>query len=581
VQHAKDDTRTCIVDAIAVFRTVGVLNIGVLAAGSDDYYLGSVAHGVEDYYLGGEVPGRWLGLGAALLDLRGEVLGEDLGALLADRDPTSGTRLGCATNRKVPGFDLTFSTPKSVSVLFGLGKPRIAGAVRDAHEEAVDAAVGYLERHAVWSRRGRNGIQEVRGEGLVGAAFRHRTSRAGDPHLHTHVLVTNSVRGPDGNWRTLDFRHVYAHAKTTGYLYEAHLRHVLTERLGVEWQSVRNGTAELADVPAPLTRLFSTRRGEIEAAMAGRGETSARAAQVATLETRRPKDRDVDASHLRAVWAQKATDARFDPASLNQLIDRARREWLDAGTRRAIEEHLAGPDGLTQRASTFDRLAVLRAWCDQLPAGAAVTEIEDMTDRFLAGHPSLTRVGTGGTAAMRAGDGRVLSTVETGRRWSTTDLLALEARIVREADGRIHEACTVVDHEDLAAAFDSHPTLSNEQARAVVHLCAGGNGVDVVTAPAGAGKTFMLDTARDAWERGGHRVRGAALAARAAAELQAATGIPSSTLDVLLGTLERRRTVLDARSVVVVDEAGMVGTRKLAQLLDRAKDARAKVILVR
>ena len=72
---------------------------------------------------------------------------------------------------------------------------------------------------------------------MVGAAFRHRTSRAGDPHLHTHVLVANTVRGPDGKWRTLDFRHVYAHAKTAGYLYEAHLRHLLTERLGVEWRA--------------------------------------------------------------------------------------------------------------------------------------------------------------------------------------------------------------------------------------------------------------------------------------------------------------------------------------------------------
>ena len=157
----------------------------------------------------------------------------------------------------------------------------------------------------MWSRRGRNGIDQVRGDGFVGAAFRHRTSRAGDPHLHTHVLVANTVRGPDDHWRTLDFRHVYAHAKTAGYLYEAHLRHELTERLGVEWRPVSNGTAELAGIPDTRHRLFSTRRGEIEAAMAARGETSARAAQVATLATRRPKEREVDAIDLRATGRRR------------------------------------------------------------------------------------------------------------------------------------------------------------------------------------------------------------------------------------------------------------------------------------
>ena len=211
------------------------------------------------------------------------------------------------------------------------------------------------------------------GDGLVGAAFRHRTSRAGDPHLHTHVLVANTVLGPDGNWRTLDFRHVFAHTKTAGYLYEAHLRHLLTDRLGVEWRPVHNGTAELVGVPDRVVRLFSTRRTEIEAAMADRGETSARAAQIATLDTRRPKYRDVDAIHLRAEWARKASEAGLEPAVLSNLLDRRRWEPPAADRRRHIEDHLASPAGLTERASTFDRLAVLRAWCDQLPSGAAVT----------------------------------------------------------------------------------------------------------------------------------------------------------------------------------------------------------------
>jgi conjugative relaxase-like TrwC/TraI family protein len=534
-----------------------MLNIGVLAPGSEQYYLGSVASGVEDYYVGGEVPGRWVGRGAEMLGLAGDVDGDDLVAVLNDRDPTSGTRLGCAANRRVPGFDLTFSTPKSVSVLFGLAEPDVARVVRDAHEAAVNASLGYLERCATWSRRGRNGIDEVPGAGLIGAAFRHRTSRAGDPHLHTHVLVANTVQGEDGNWRTLDFRHVFAHAKTAGYLYEAHLRQLLVDRLGVEWRPVHNGTAELVGVPHRVVS-FSTRRTEIEAAMATRGETSAHAAQIATLDTRRPKDRDVDAIHLRAEWARRASEARFEPADVANLLDRRHWEPPASDRCRQIDDHLASASGLTERASTFDRLAVLRAWCDHLPNGAAVAEIEELADRFLTGHEAIVPVADG-RAALRTAGGRVLSSVGTGSRWSTRELL---------------------DQDDLAGSFRGHPTLSNEQAHVVAQLCCSGNGIDLVTAPAGAGKTFTVDAARDAWERGGYRVIGTALAARAAAELQAAAGVPSTTLDSLLIALDGRDTCLNARTVVVVDEAGMVGTRKLARLLDHAAETAAKIVLI-
>lgn len=212
-----------------------MLNIGKLAASSEDYYLQTVASGVEDYYVGrGEAPGYWLGAGAGTLGLSGLVEAETLRAALGGVDPTSGERLGSGRGgRKVPGFDLTFRAPKSVSVLWGLSDPVTAGQVREAHDAAVAAALGYLERQAAWSRRGPGGYEAVAGEGFVAAAFRHRTSRAGDPLLHTHVLVSNLTRaGGDGRWRTLDARRLYLHAKTAGYLYQSQLRYELSHRLG-------------------------------------------------------------------------------------------------------------------------------------------------------------------------------------------------------------------------------------------------------------------------------------------------------------------------------------------------------------
>ena len=133
-------------------------------------------------------------------------------------------RSGGSWTARVPGFDLTFSAPKSVSVLFGIGDDELRGAIRDAHDRAVAEALGYVERAAACHAARAGGVHVIAGRGLVAAAFRHRTSRAGDPQLHTHVLVANLVLGADGRWSALDGRRIYAHAKTAGYLYEARLR---------------------------------------------------------------------------------------------------------------------------------------------------------------------------------------------------------------------------------------------------------------------------------------------------------------------------------------------------------------------
>jgi conjugative relaxase-like TrwC/TraI family protein len=267
-----------------------MLSIGRLAAGGQAYYLATVASGVEDYYVGrGGAPGRWLGRLAVDLGVDGRVDGEVLHTVLEGRDPSDGARLCRTRSDRTPGFDLCFRAPKSVSILFGLGGHETALEVRAAHDSAVGAALGYLERTACWARRGTNGIDQISADGFVAAAFRHRTSRAGDPHLHTHVLVANVTRADDGRWSSLDARHLYLHAKTAGFLYEAHLRDDLTRRLGVAWGPVRNGIADLDGIPDSVLKLFSKRRAEIEAEMARRGVTSARAAEIATLETRHTK----------------------------------------------------------------------------------------------------------------------------------------------------------------------------------------------------------------------------------------------------------------------------------------------------
>ncbi len=165
------------------------------------------------------------------------------------------------------GLDLTLSAPKSVSVLWALGSTSTTTAVAAAHDAAIAATVAFLERTAVKARTGHNGVGQVDGEGLIAAAFRHRTSRAGDPQLHTHVVVANATHCEDGSWRTLDARWIYGYARTAGFLYQAELRRQLTARLGVSWTDVDKGVAEIAGIDRRVLREFSRRRIEIEHAL--------------------------------------------------------------------------------------------------------------------------------------------------------------------------------------------------------------------------------------------------------------------------------------------------------------------------
>ncbi|MGB3412450.1 MAG: MobF family relaxase [Microthrixaceae bacterium] len=239
-----------------------------LGAGSEGYYLDQVVAGVEDYYAGaGEAPGVWLA-SSEMLGLEGRVDPEDLRAALLGVDPRSDVELHHGSGRSVPGWDLTFRAPKSVSVLWGLADPEIANVVVAAHEAAMKVGLRYVEEWAGFTRTGRGGVNRVRGDGLIAAGFRHRTSRDGDPHLHTHVLVPNSVRTPDGRWRTLDGRGLLVHMKTAGYVYDAQLRYGLTERLGVQWGPVVNGLADIDGIDREVRELFSKRRSAIEDRMA-------------------------------------------------------------------------------------------------------------------------------------------------------------------------------------------------------------------------------------------------------------------------------------------------------------------------
>jgi len=531
-----------------------VLSIGKLGAGAEEYYLGTIARGVEEYYSdAGEVPGRWVGIGAHHLSLTGEVSGDDLRALLGGRQPSSGELLS-SRPRRIPGFDLTFSAPKSASLLFAFGGGWVAKEVVAAQEASVDAALGYLEREACMVRRGHAGAFQMTGAGFAGAAFRHRTSRAGDPQLHTHVLVANLAVGTDGEWSALDARLLYRQARTAGYLYQAHLRHELSTRLGVSWQPAARGMAEIDGMDAAALRGFSQRRVEVEDAMKLHSGSGRRAAQIAALATRRSKATPVDDATLRREWGRRAIALGLSPRGITRVA---------GGPARivplTISDHGAVAATVTANESTFDRRAALRATAERCRDGAPLGEIERQADEFLA---------SPGVIQLRHG------------HYTTTEMISIEQRIITGAVGQLRRGLGVVPVPIVKSALAAAPELSEEQ-RAMVRLVTrSGNGVDLVVGAPGSGKTRALDAAHDAWRESGYHVLGVALAARAAQELQTQTEIPSTSIDALLSSIERGQGALPPSSVMVVDEAGMVGTRKLDRLLHHAQASGAKVVLV-
>ncbi|HEX3946148.1 MAG TPA: MobF family relaxase, partial [Acidimicrobiales bacterium] len=555
-----------------------MLSIGKMVAGAERYYLQTVAAGREEYYTGsGEAPGRWLGAGAAELGLAGEVAPDDLRAVLAGMAPNGRVLTAGRVDpaRRVTGFDLTWSAPKSVSLLYALGDPATADTVRRVHADAVTEALGYLETRGLRVRRGPGGERRIGATGLVAAAFPHRTSRAGDPQLHTHVLVANVAHGDDGTWSAPDARLLYFHARTAGFLYQAVLRAGLTDDLGVRFGPTVNGMAELADVSPRLLRAFSTRRAAIEEHLAEHGGRTARAAEAAALVTRDPKVRPELApgagpSDLRARWQAEVAAlgpeilGLADPTLADLLGQHHRLPRTETAAEQLVAE-LTGPDGLTAGDSTFERRDVVRAVAAALPDGGTTDEVAALVGQVLASPEVVFLPGVG-----RGGE----------RRHSTTELLAVEAAVLDGAAARRLEAVAEVGGSAVRSALGRYPFLADEQQAMVRRLVTSGAGVDAVVGRAGTGKTTALAAARHAWEQDGYRVQGTALSARAAQGLEEGAGIPSTTLARLLQGLDAGTTELTARDVVVVDEAGMVGTRMLGRLLDRASATGSKVVLV-
>jgi conjugative relaxase-like TrwC/TraI family protein len=470
------------------------------------------------------------------------------------------------TKGSVHGFDLTFAAPKSVSLLRALTDDIGEKAIQAAHQRAIAAAMTYLHTHAGYTRvhNARTAAKDLqRLPGLVGIAYQHETSRCGDPHLHTHVLVPNRQARGDGALVSLDSKSLFHEAKAAGIVYQAILRHELHAELGVEWAAVDpfTGMAEIAAVTQQCVRAWSRRSTRLREwahnnLVIVEGALSAQQLAAAQKATRPAKPEYKPWAELQEDWRADARGLHYDRA--------AHREARDA--RRGAPRILFDRARLARMVAHIDKAAFTRA--DLVELVGALLPVDAPGDARALIEQIVDIVGVRVSAPREAHhrEGHEMFTVDA--------VIAEEQRIFDMIDAVDNRARLDVRAADLTG-------LSADQARAIVNLAASPHLVQPLQAPAGAGKTHSLQALRAAAHRAGKDVLVLAPTGKAVDEaMRGGAGDRGLTVVKALKLIEEKHLQVDRRTVIVVDEAAMVGTPELRRLLDASTSARAKMVLV-
>ena len=534
----------------------------------------------------------------------------------ADLERWNASRVPPAT---VLGYDVVCAAPKSVSLLWAFGDEALRADVGAALDAAVEATIGYLERHATFglvAGRNRHSL------GLAVASYLHDVSRNAEAHLHVHNIVINAVavptdgQPPDGgvvagwDWRAIDGEVLLAHVRTAGFVGAAVLRRELSLRRGLAWEPVRNGVAELAGFPAGLLAAFSTRHGEVEAEFAqlvAQGFEPSGATKAAAQRGSRKAKKVLADDVVHAAQRETLTGAGYTVEQVRQLAPPipARPAPFSAPEVADLFDLLAGPVGLTEKTSTFLRRDVVRAVAEWAGERADADTIEELTDRFLA-EPRVVLIHGAAPGARRRHQPELVFTTE--------DLLAAEeslSALIR--DGQVTDGAPprlLVDPAYLAARLavaarspqSAGPgtgppgagavaakggggvvVLSREQAELVRRLLSGGDLVRPAVGPAGTGKTEAMRVLTGLLHGAGRRVFATAHGGRQAEELADRIGIPARVIASWLTLLDHTddpTTVWPAGSVLIVDEATQVATRDAERLMRCATRTGTVVIVL-
>ncbi len=518
----------------------------------------------------------------------------------------------------VAGFDLTFSPVKSVSTLWALADPQLAARIEKAHQAAIGDALAFIEKHALFTRTGRNGVRQVEVRGLVATAFTHRDSRAGDPDLHTHVAVANKVQTvSDGRWLSIDGRILHKAVVAASETYNTSLERHLAASVGVRFEARANldprkrPVREVAGVDDRLNDRWSTRRRSIEARRRdlaadfqrdhGRPPTpveSIALAQQATLETREAKHEPRSLAEQRTAWRAQAVEVLGSQQGIDAMICAALgpsaravpmpdEAWLERAAHIVVDQ-------VQQRRSVWQtwhlRAEALRAARSmEIPAEAVAGFVDRLVARAVAVCTPLTKPVPGEPSepdVLRRSDGSSVYSVAGAQQFTSTTVLDAEARLVSAAgrhDGRrVPE--TAVDLALLEAQANGQP-LNAGQALMVREMAGSGARVQLAIAPAGSGKTTAMNALSRAWAGDGGTVVGLAPSAAAAAQLGEQMVGHADTLAKLAWSITHGdqpdwMAAIGPDTLIIIDEAGMAETVALDAVVSHVLQKGASVRLI-
>lgn len=527
--------------------------------GAASYYEGLAK---EDYYTaGGEPPGRWIGEGAERLGLSGQVQKGELSATMDGFHPHTGEALTARVGAEhKPGYDLTFSAPKSVSIAWATGDEATRKAISEAQQRAVEAAIKHAEKSGAFrTQHGHAGVEKrAYTGGLVVATFEHSTSRNGDPQLHTHAIAHNI----SDSGRNIDFD--TKQRAELGAAYRAELAAEL-QKIGFEVERDKQ-SFRIADIPKDLEKDFSSRRQEILKELREHGTKGGKAAAAATLATREAKG-EVDRQALFETARATAEKYGVTPEKINEL-----KAAEAAHQMREMPTHEELASRLTQQASTLTPEQLRAAVYQEAQGITNLAGAREYLEQFQRSEHIIE---------LRDSDGNT--------RYTSREMYDIERRLADRASAMALENTHSVRAEtqqrvinDIAAksqAAGRGNGLSDEQRNALLHIT-GPERISIIEGTAGAGKSYMLDAAREAWERDGYNVIGGALQGKAAEGLVDSSTIASETIHRTLHEIEKGDIKIDSKTVFVVDEAGMVDSRLMSKLQDHIDAAGAKLVLV-
>jgi len=509
----------------------------------------------DNYYQSTQA--RWQGRGAESLALTGQVEREEFHNLIKGHAPDGTELVTAAKGQHRAGVDLTFSAPKSLSIL-----SEVAGdtRLREAHEKAVKAALSYAEANFSQARVTKDGeTRRVDTGNLVIAAFPHYVSRELDPQIHSHAVVMNMTLRPDGRWRALSNEELYANKMLLGQIYRNELGTELT-RIGyaIEVTDGRHGLFEVKGIGRELIEDFSQRSSQIKEKVASlkasglySNASQQKLREIATLGSRVAK-RDVDMETVRETWKDRLQERGFAIEDIREkaLHEGQKMRSQDGHQRDGIDTAIKGLETMTAVWSRQDMLKeALKIEAGRLK----VSDAENRIDNLLKGRNLV---------------------LLADNSYTTKEAIRTELAIVDGVTKR-RETMKALAREDVEAHIDLKASrLNTGQRDAVTHMTTSRDGVVGIQGYAGSGKTTMLKVAKEVWESNGHTVRGMGFTGKAAEALEREAGIKSSTIHGF------RESGKAGREVWVIDEASMVGNRQMLGILERADNLQAKVILV-